>query len=104
VTQRILDKGGLRIFTHGDFDGIVSAALFISAFWQVDILHGGNVKGFPLDIHPVNYDINKWYDHPMPNDRYNVVLDYLYHPDADIWVDHHETGMTHFCEHNKTTE
>ena len=37
----------------------------------------------------------------MDKNKYNVVLDYSFHPQADAWVDHHETAMERICEVEK---
>lgn len=68
-----------KIIFHEDFDGICSAALLKKFF------------GVKLDLEPVSYKIkNRWL-------RRNVldaaVADFLYHPQAIWWFDHHETSF-----------
>ena len=65
------------------FDGIISgvlAALFLekSRGWRFK------------SIRPVNYDLQeKWLDTRLP--RRSAVVDFLFHPQAEFWADHHPT-------------
>jgi len=65
------------------FDGLVSAAIA----W--DFLESS--QGWRLAaICPVNYDRrDTWLTTPLPSQ--SVVVDFLYHPDAAFWADHHPT-------------
>jgi hypothetical protein len=65
------------------FDGIVSGALAI--LWL------GRVRGWHFDsIHAVNYDVQaEWLNTRLP--RHSCVVDFLYHPQAEFWCDHHIT-------------
>src|SRR5579859_2543808 len=67
------------------FDGIVSGALAI--LWL------GHAHGSRFDsIHPVNYDLQPaWLDIRLP--RRSCVVDFLYHPQAEFWCDHHATAF-----------
>jgi hypothetical protein len=79
------------------FDGLVSAAiawdyLETSAGWAVDA------------IRPVNYDVRgSWLETPLP--AHSAVVDFLYHPDAAFWADHHGTtfltdaSLRHYEDH-----
>jgi len=72
-------------FHYPCFDGLVSAALS----WEFLEQHKGwNVE----ELCPVNYTVrNSWLGdklkHPV------AVVDFLYHPSADFWADHHATSM-----------
>jgi hypothetical protein len=62
------------------FDGAASAAL------TLDVLERCLAWKRPL-VRPVNYDARgQW--HQMPTGRFAVV-DFLYHPAAEFWTDHH---------------
>ena len=67
------------------FDGLVSAAIA----W--DFLEGS--QGWsPGTVCPVNYGSDqraKWLTTALPPQ--SVVVDFLYHPDAFFWADHHAT-------------
>lgn len=72
-------------FHYPCFDGTVSAALA----WEFLEQH----KGWSVDeLCPVNYTVrNGWLSsdlkHPV------AIVDFLYHPSADFWADHHATSM-----------
>lgn len=65
------------------FDGIVSAVLAWDFFearcgWR------------SVALHPVNYDLRGgWINRPLQHPA--AVVDFLYHPRADFWADHHLT-------------
>jgi hypothetical protein len=64
------------------FDGLVSAALATEA-WRRD--------GRRVELKPVGYAMKaRWLDNP-PTDGPFAVVDFLYHPDATWWADHHLT-------------
>jgi hypothetical protein len=68
-------------FHSACFDGLVSAAL-ASEFLEHE---GWRFR----DLVPVSYNVrNSWLD-PLPQPA--VVVDFLYHPDAEFWADHHPT-------------
>lgn len=72
-------------FHYPCFDGIVSAALaweFLEQQkgWRVD------------DLCPVNYTVrNTWLGAELKHPC--AIVDFLYHPSADFWADHHATSM-----------
>jgi hypothetical protein len=72
------------------FDGIVSAVLTTDFFEQ---------RGTPtIQLHPVNYDARaKWLSQPL-SQPFGVV-DFLYHPAATFWADHHVT--TFLSDHER---
>lgn len=65
------------------FDGVISGVLSIlflnkSLHWRF------------RSIHPVNYSHqDDWIHQQLP--RRSAVVDFLYHPQADFWADHHST-------------
>ncbi|HKR97863.1 MAG TPA: hypothetical protein VJW55_20970 [Candidatus Angelobacter sp.] len=65
------------------FDGIVSGALAI--------LFLGKLRGWRFDaIHAVNYDLqSNWLNTSLP--QRSCIVDFLYHPEAEFWCDHHTT-------------
>jgi hypothetical protein len=72
-------------FHYPCFDGIVSAAL---AWEFLEAQKGWHVG----ELCPVNYTVrNTWlsgeFRHPC------AIVDFLYHPSADFWADHHSTSM-----------
>ena len=65
------------------FDGIVSAALL------ADYLEAQE-NWDSLDLRPVNYHLKgEWLQVPL--DEPAAVVDFLYHPSAQFWADHHPT-------------
>ncbi len=73
-----------HLFFHAPcFDGVVSAALILRHLVEPHMLDA-------VKLEPVNYDEkDKWLDRRLPRD--SAVVDFLYHPDAHFWVDHHRT-------------
>jgi hypothetical protein len=65
------------------FDGLVSAAI------ASDFLE--NRMGWAIrDVQRVNYDLSPtWVETRLPEQ--SAVVDFLYHPDAVFWADHHAT-------------
>jgi hypothetical protein len=65
------------------FDGIVSGALAI--------LFLGKLRGWRFDsVNGVNYDLQaNWLNTHLP--QHSCVVDFLYHPEAEFWCDHHTT-------------
>ena len=65
------------------FDGVISAVL---ASEYLKRKHGVDTR----DIVPVNYsDRDGWLARSLAKPA--AVVDFLYHPDADFWADHHQT-------------
>jgi hypothetical protein len=75
---------GLRLFFHSPcFDGAVSAAIASDYFEQT--------LGFaPTTLIGVNYHLKDQWLSMQPTQPFAVV-DFLYHPRVDFWVDHHPT-------------
>jgi oligoribonuclease NrnB/cAMP/cGMP phosphodiesterase (DHH superfamily) len=73
-----------HVYFHRDFDGICSAAVFSSymrATISPDVL---------LEYTAVDYDLrNSWSSAKL--EKSSAIVDFLYHPDAEWWFDHHET-------------
>jgi hypothetical protein len=73
----------LRVYFHKDFDGICSAAVFVAYIRSVH-------RGSTFDLIPVDYDLKRqWGNKAL--ERPCAILDFLYHPDAEWWFDHHST-------------
>lgn len=73
-----------HIFFHSPcFDGIVSAVL-LSEFVE-------HALGYRrVTLHAVNYGIRQdWPRKRLP--QHSGVVDFLYHPGAEIWIDHHSS-------------
>ncbi len=61
------------------FDGAASAALLLRVLRKT---------GRTPKLHPVGYDVRPWWLHrDLP--RASAVVDFLYHPAAEFWADHH---------------
>jgi hypothetical protein len=74
----------LTVYLHFPcFDGVVSAAL---ACEYLERKRGWTTK----EIVPVNYSARaSWLTTPLAKPA--AVVDFLFHPDADFWADHHQT-------------
>jgi hypothetical protein len=74
----------LTIYLHFPcFDGVVSAVL---AGEYLEKKYGWKTQG----VVPVNYSERAaWPTHTLTKPA--AVVDFLYHPDADFWADHHQT-------------
>ena len=65
------------------FDGVVSAVLAKAT------LEMGS-KAVVRKIVPVTYDVrDRWLNTRL--EKHAVVVDFLFHPDAEYWADHHKT-------------
>src|ERR1051326_2463945 len=71
------------LFHSPCFDGIASAVI------ASDYLR--NHQGWPeLELQHVNYDIRaQWLEQRFEGDV--AIVDFLFHPDASFWADHHPT-------------
>jgi hypothetical protein len=80
-----MTKSATLYFHYPCFDGIVSAAMAWEFLEQR--------KGWTVDeLCPVNYTVRSGWlaselKHPV------AIVDFLYHPNADFWADHHATSM-----------
>lgn len=74
----------LTIYLHFPcFDGVISAVLAAEFLAQKQ---GSKAS----DVVPLGYaEREDWITRSLP--RHAAVVDYLYHPDADFWADHHST-------------
>jgi hypothetical protein len=73
----------LTIYFHKDFDGFVATALFMRINEHSQLIGAETVT-----FKPVDYELKKfWLKTDL--DKPNVVIDFLYHPQADWWFDHH---------------
>ncbi len=75
----------LRLFFHRDFDGVCSAALFL-CYAHASIL----TTDATVDLTPVDYEIKKSWSDLVLNEP-SAIVDFLYHPQAQWWYDHHDT-------------
>jgi len=63
---------------HDDFDGVVAAGMLVA--WQ----------SRPLATRPVTYGARgEWLQEPLVGAV--AVVDFLFRPDAALWIDHHDT-------------
>lgn len=75
----------LNIYFHRDFDGITSAALLTKIFTGLNMYD-------EFEYTPVDYDIkDKWLETGLKQP--SAVLDFLYHPEAVYYFDHHTTSF-----------
>lgn len=75
------------IYFHAPcFDGLISAVI---ARDYLETQNGWNIK----NLEPITYTMvdEKWLNSPL-NDR-SAIVDFLYHPQADFWMDHHQTSF-----------
>jgi hypothetical protein len=72
-------------FHYPCFDGLVSAVLA----WEFLERHDGwNIS----DFHPVDYTLqDKWLSSDLKTPC--AIVDFLYHPSAAFWADHHQTSL-----------
>lgn len=75
--------GTVHLYFHAPcFDGLISAVLLSD--------HLRTIGHVGIELHPVNYDLNdSWQQIEL--ERPAVIVDFMYHPDASIWFDHHAT-------------
>jgi hypothetical protein len=76
-------RNRLHVFFHRDFDGICSAAVFLAS-----VSRTGAVSGHEVELVPVDYDVKPtWAGTVLP--KQSAIVDFLYHPAAEWWFDHH---------------
>ncbi len=78
-----------RIFYHQDLDGIMSSILYIKL-----LKDSGDTKSKFL-MESVNYNLTNWQELDLEkkySSEFLIVLDFLYNPSIDFWVDHHASG------------
>src|SRR5690349_15656743 len=78
-------KSAALYFHYPCFDGLVSGAL---AWEFLEKERGWNITR----LVPVDYTLRKGWLASKPKAPFAVV-DFLYHPRADFWADHHQTAM-----------
>lgn len=72
-------------FHYPCFDGLVSAVLAAEFLERHD---GWQIS----DFHPVDYNLrDKWLSTDLKGRA--AIVDFLYHPQAQFWVDHHQTSI-----------
>jgi len=80
-----MEKGAHLYFHSPCFDGIASCVL---AWDFLETARGWRVE----EIHSVNYDARPtWLATPLESPA--AVIDFLYHPQAEFWADHHLTSF-----------
>lgn len=86
MTPDLAHREAATIYLHFPcFDGIVSGALTVlyleeAYAWRFE------------SINPVNYNMqSSWLTTRLP--RHSCVVDFLYHPEAEFWCDHHATSF-----------
>lgn len=76
-----------HLYFHDDFDGPASAAIFVDFFKK----RGGRIISFnPIDYAQISKEAWPKFKFKEPF----VMVDFLYHPKAGWWVDHHVTTFT----------
>jgi hypothetical protein len=73
----------LTIYFHNDFDGIIAAALFLRINKETQLIGADGISFKPVDYEQKNTWLKTQLQRP------NVVIDFLYHPKAEWWFDHH---------------
>lgn len=80
-----MDQQRLLYFHAPCFDGIASAVLavdFLTTVWSWD----------RIELRPINYgDRDRWLSTKLGEGT--AVVDYLYHPEAEFWADHHASSF-----------
>jgi len=81
-----MEKKEIVIYFHRDFDGMVSAALI--ADYVMEKWPHAQIRFFP-----VGYSLKNNWTKTLLKGEINFVLDYIFHPQATYWFDHHQTGL-----------
>ncbi len=79
----------IYVYHHTDMDGIISAYL-IAYRMRHELGRYTYFKFVPISNYPD--DVNTYFNMELKGDQ-SVVVDYMYHPKATIWFDHHDTGL-----------
>jgi hypothetical protein len=90
-----------HIFFHDDLDGIISAAIFLDYKLRTEI--GSLYRLYPVSSFIRGEKFNKIFS-TITKNNYNkkIILDYQYHKDADLWIDHHYNSEFGECSiHNE---
>ena len=74
----------IDLYFHGDFDGIASAVIFAHEYY----------RAIPINLHPVNYNIDRWQHHKFNIHNLNCVVDFPFSEALEdcvawVWYDHH---------------
>jgi hypothetical protein len=78
----------ILIYCHRDFDGIASAGLFIRYLLALGITQKEDIKTTFADYGDIkSFAVKKFKNTNL------IVLDFPYHPDAAVWIDHHKTSF-----------
>ena len=74
-----------NLYFHNDFDGIASTAILMN-FLKAK---GDKIAAF----YPVQYPINFKAWEKISFKKPTIIVDFIYHPKAKIWFDHHPTAF-----------
>jgi NTP pyrophosphatase (non-canonical NTP hydrolase) len=83
IQSKIDPNKSFHIYYHADFDGIVSATLLIS---YLTVKHNLEIR--KIITHPVDFHLQKKWQDKNFHEPF-AILDFLYHPKARYWLDHH---------------
>ncbi|MDD5431289.1 MAG: hypothetical protein PHP03_03665 [Candidatus Pacebacteria bacterium] len=76
-------KKKYNLYFHNDFDGMASGAIMLNFLKS----KGGDIRNFFPVNHPMSHE--KWVSFKLKKPA--IIFDFFYHPDAEIWTDHHQT-------------
>src|SRR5438045_2123253 len=80
-----MNKSATLYFHYPCFDGLVSAVL---AWEYLEVQKEWRIQEFS----PANYKLRgRWLEDKLKKPC--AIVDFLYHPRADFWADHHQTSM-----------
>jgi len=73
-----------HLYFHNDFDGRASAAILLAFFRS----RGDSIAGF----HPMDFHLKpRWARFKFKQPA--IIVDFIYHPKAEWWFDHHQTSF-----------
>lgn len=79
----------VRIYYHNDYDGAASAAL-VAGWWQQYAPQAEEPR-----LQSVDYQDSFWQaDLPPTGEELVALVDFQFHPRADLWFDHHPTAFS----------
>jgi hypothetical protein len=86
IIRRSKETRGDSLYIHFPcFDGLISGVL---AWEFLESHEHWTIR----DVHPVNYNVrDRWLTTPL--ETRSAIVDFLYHPQAAFWADHHLTSF-----------